>query len=108
MPQLLDALERARNAASLTWEELAARAGIDPASVRPAAGEAIDPPLSALVAMARALGLDLVLVPAGLVPELDAFIRSGGRLLGQPSGVSAPPSIVDVLARLPRDGDRPR
>ena len=58
----------------------------------------IDPRLSTVMVLARALGLDLMLVPAALRPEVEGFVQSGGRVLGQPSGVAAPPSIVDTLA----------
>jgi hypothetical protein len=32
-----------------------------------------------------------------LRPDLEDFVRSGGRFLGQPSGIGAPPSLVDEL-----------
>ena len=57
----------------------------------------IDPKLSTLLEMVRALGMELLLVPAVLRPELEAFVRAGGRLLGQPEGASAPRSIVTAL-----------
>jgi hypothetical protein len=44
------------------------------------------------------LGLELMPVPATLRPQLEDFVRSGGRLLGQPAGVGAPPSIAQSLA----------
>ena len=48
--------------------------------------------------MARVLGMQLVAVPADLLPALQAFIQSGGKFLGQPTGAEAPPSVVDSLA----------
>jgi hypothetical protein len=57
----------------------------------------IDPRLSFLIVMARALGMDIMLVPSALRPDLEEFARSGGKLLGQPVGVGAPASIVDGL-----------
>lgn len=47
--------------------------------------------------LARTLGMDLMLVPKTLRPDLEDFVRSGGRFLGQPSGIGAPPSLVDQL-----------
>lgn len=57
----------------------------------------IDPRLSTLLVLARTLGMDLMLVPRSLRPDLEDFVRSGGRFLGQPSGIGAPPSLVDEL-----------
>jgi hypothetical protein len=58
----------------------------------------IDPRLSTLTELARALGLELMTVPSALRPVLEDFVRSGGRVLGQPAGIGAPPSIVETLA----------
>lgn len=59
----------------------------------------IDPRVSTLMVLVRALGLELALVPAALKPAVEDFLRSGGRVVAQPAGIGAPPSIVDVIAR---------
>jgi hypothetical protein len=55
--------------------------------------------MSTVVVLMRVLGLDLLLVPAALKPTVEDFLRSGGRVIAQPAGVSAPASIVDVVTR---------
>lgn len=90
-------LVRARRAAGLTQGQLAARAGLSRLTVHRVEHGQIDPRLSTLVEMARALGIELLAVPAALRPELETFVRAGGKLLGQPEGASAPRSIVSVL-----------
>jgi DNA-binding XRE family transcriptional regulator len=59
------------------------------------AGE-VDPRISTCTVLMRALGLDIVRVPAPLQPAALDFIRSGGRIVGQAEGISAPASIVSV------------
>ncbi len=98
MIQLVAELENARKAAGLTQEALATRAGLSRMTVQRIEGGQIDPRLSSLLEMARMLGLELMTVPAALRPQLEDFVRSGGRLLGQPAGVGAPPSIAQSLA----------
>ncbi|NCT99748.1 MAG: helix-turn-helix transcriptional regulator [Comamonadaceae bacterium] len=93
---ILDDLEAARKASSLTQAELAERAGVNRMTVgRLEAG--LDPRLSTLQELARALGLELMLVPRELRPAIDDFVRAGGRLVAQPAGVGAPQSVVDLL-----------
>jgi len=58
-----------------------------------------DPRLATFYEMARALNMEMVLVPRHLHKEVEQFIQSGGRVLGQPPGVGAPLSLVDLLAR---------
>ena len=98
MIQLTEELEKARKAAGLSQEALATRAGLSRMTVQRIESGQIDPRLSTLLEMARALGLELMPVPAALRPQLEDFVRSGGRLLGQPAGVGAPPSIAQSLA----------
>lgn len=94
---ILDELQNARKAAGLTHDMLAQRAGLSRMTVQRTEAGKIDPRLSTLLVLARSLGMDLMLVPKSLRPDLENFVRSGGRFLGQPSGVGAPPSLVDEL-----------
>jgi len=104
---LIDALRSARRAAGLSQEELAARAGVSRMTVQKVEAGAIDPRLSTVTVLMRVLGLEVVLAPSPLKPAVDDFLRASGRLLAQPAGVGAPPSIVDVLLNTP-PSRRPR
>ena len=94
---VLDELKKARKASGLTHDMLAQRAGVSRMTVQRTEAGKIDPRLSTLLVLARTLGMDLMLVPKSLRPDLEDFVRSGGRFLGQPSGVGAPPSLIDEL-----------
>lgn len=94
---IVDELHHARKAAGLTHDMLALRAGVSRMTVQRTEAGKIDPRLSTLLVLARSLGMDLMLVPKALRPDLEDFVRSGGRFLGQPSGIGAPPSLVDEL-----------
>lgn len=90
---IIDTLESARKAQGLTQGELAQRAGTSRLTVgRVESG--FDPKLATVYELARALGLELLLVPKVLAGEVQAFIQSGGRVLAQPSGAGAPDSVV--------------
>lgn len=96
----------ARRAAGLHQAELGARAGVSRMTVgRIEGGE--DLRLSTALELLHALGLDLMVVPRALQPELQAFVQSGGRVLGQAAGVGAPPSVVDLLALKPPPVQQP-
>lgn len=95
---IVQILEQARKTQGLTQEDLAKRAGTSRITVgRVEAG--FDPKLSTIYEMARAMGLELTLVPKALAAEVQAFLRSGGRTLGQPQGASAPPSVVELAGK---------
>jgi transcriptional regulator with XRE-family HTH domain len=96
---LIDTLAQARKAAGLTQADLAERSGLSRMTVQRQEGGQLDPRLSTLHEMGRTLGLELIAVPASLTAELQAFIQSGGRFLAQPTGVEAPPSVVDQLGK---------
>lgn len=108
MSKIIQELKSARQAAGLSQERLADKAGLHRMSVQKIEAEDMDPKLSTLQVMARALGMDLMLVPATLRPSLEDFVRSGGKFLGQPAGVAAPPSIVDDILnkKTPRTGTK--
>jgi DNA-binding XRE family transcriptional regulator len=90
-------LESARRAAGVSQQQLASRAGLSRMTVQRTESREIDPKLSTVIEIARALGMDVMLVPTVLRPDLENFVRSGGRYLAQPPGGDAPPSIVDTL-----------
>jgi transcriptional regulator with XRE-family HTH domain len=94
---LIDEFSVARKAARLTQAELAGKSGLTRMTVQRTESGGIDPRLSTLKEMARVLGLEIMLVPQELREPLQAFVRSGGRVLGQPVGAEAPPSVADIL-----------
>lgn len=102
------AFAKARRAAGLSQAELAERAGVSRMTVQKLEAGTIDPRASTLDVLARELGLELVFVPRSLSDAVDDFLRSGGRVVAQPAGVAAPPSIVDTLTAPPdvRSGAR--
>lgn len=99
MSFLIEELEAARKAADLSQEQLAISAGLSRMTVQRTEAGQIDPRLSSVAAIAKTLGMDLMLVPTALRPELESFVRSGGRFLGQPAGSGAPLSIAQTLAQ---------
>ena len=95
---IVEMLETVRKVKGLRQEDLAKLAGTSRVTVgRVEAG--FDPRLSTVYELARALGLELTLVPKALAGEVQAFIQSGGEVLGQPSGVAAPESVVAQALR---------
>ncbi|WP_422842895.1 helix-turn-helix transcriptional regulator [Acidovorax sp. M2(2025)] len=96
---LIPALAATRKAHHMTQAELAQRAGLSRMTVQRTEGGDLDPRYSTLAEMARVLGLDIIAVPSSLRPSLEAFVQAGGKFLGQPQGVDAPPSVVDSLSR---------
>jgi transcriptional regulator with XRE-family HTH domain len=94
---LIQDLEAVRQQAGLTQADLAQAAGVNRMTVsRIEAG--FDPRLSTLYELIRALDMDVLLVPKALKQEVQGFIQSGGRLLGQAPGIDAPKSVVQLLA----------
>ena len=98
---LIASLAASRKAQNITQAQLAERAGLSRMAVQRTETGDVDPRYSTVAEMARVLGMQLVAVPADLVPALQAFIQSGGKFLGQPVGADAPPSVVDVYAAEP-------
>lgn len=105
---LVQELVRLRKAHGLNQRALAKAAGLPRDTVSKVEAGVSDPQLSTLMAYAQALGVEFMTVPPALRGELEAFVRSGGRWLGQPTGVGAPRSIVDeVLERAGPDEEFP-
>ena len=97
VPKISAELRAARRAAGLNQDDLATRAGLSRKTVNRLETGAIDPRLSTLEVATRALGMEIMLVPSAIRADIEAFVQSGGKLLGQPVGVDAPASIVDVV-----------
>ena len=103
MSKLATELVQARRAHGLTQAELAEKAGLSRMAVQKAESGTTDPRLSTLQVMARAMGMELMLVPSEIRADLEQFVQSGGRLLGQRAGIDAPASVVDqLIKRQPR------
>jgi transcriptional regulator with XRE-family HTH domain len=92
---IISELGSARRAAKLSQQALAEKAGVARLTVSRVESARDDVRLSTLLVLARALGLELMLVPSALRPELENFVSAGGRYVGQASGIDAPRSIVD-------------
>jgi DNA-binding XRE family transcriptional regulator len=97
MSEIVAELVRARIAAGLTQDTLATQAGISRMTLQRMEAGKNDPRLSTLLVLARTLGMDMMMVPKDLRPDLENFVQAGGRFLGQSSGIGAPPSLVDEL-----------
>src|SRR5690606_20969904 len=97
MSTLFTQLASARHHLGLSQAQLADRAGLSRMAVQKAESGATDPRLSTLEVMARAMGMELMLVPSAIRRDLQQCVQSGGRLLGQPPGVEAPGSVVDEV-----------
>lgn len=98
MLSIVDSLTASRKAQRLSQQELADRSGTSRMTVvRVEAAQ--DPRLSTVYELARALGLELMLVPKSLSEEVQSFVRSGGKMLGQREGASAPPSLASIASK---------
>lgn len=97
MSNIIEELAQVRRSSHLSQGELAKRGALSRMTVQRTEAGAIDPRLSTLATMAKALGMDIMLVPTALRPDLENFVRAGGKFLGQATGIEAPPSVVDEL-----------
>jgi predicted transcriptional regulator len=99
VPKIVTELQAARRAAGLNQDKLSTRSGLSRKTVNRLEIGAIDPRLSTLEVIARALGMEIMLVPSAIRADIEAFVQSGGKVLGQPVGVDAPASIVDEVLK---------
>jgi len=102
MSILSDQLAVARRSAGMTQAELAKRAGVNRSTITDIETGAVDPAVDTLLSISRALGMEPLLVPKWLHNEVIGFIRSGGKIIGQPPGIGAPLSVVDELLKTRR------
>ena len=95
---LFDSIRLAREAQGLSQRALGDRAGVPQASISKVESGAVDPQVSTLTALARAMGLELMLVPRHAVPAVQSLLRTIGT--GAPSRESADTRIeLDAMRR---------
>jgi transcriptional regulator with XRE-family HTH domain len=95
--QIATALTVARRRAALSQRALGAKVGLAQSHISKIERAAIDPQISSLMEIARTLGLELMLVPAQLVPAVQALEREA-----TPDPRGTPSAIDHDLNRLAR------
>lgn len=103
MSNIAKRLEQVRRAQNKSQQQLAQMTGINRMTISKIENEQTDPRLSSIYELARALGMELMLIPKSIKPQLESIIRSNGRVVGQPEGVDAPVSIVTQLIKETRE-----
>lgn len=76
-------LKAAREARGLSQRALSKTAGVPQGHISKIENGAVDLRLSSLIALARALDLELTLVPRKAVPAVQAVVRSSERTAGE-------------------------
>lgn len=71
-------LREGRQRAKLTQDQLATRAGLSRVNYRAVETGTTAPRASTLINIARALGMEMMLIPKEIVPAVQAMLRSGG------------------------------
>lgn len=74
--QIADTLKAAREGLALSQRALGESVGLPQSHVSKIEGGAVDLKLSSLIELARALGLDVMLVPRKFVPAVQSIIRN--------------------------------
>src|ERR1700676_819300 len=95
--QIAASLTAARRRAQLSQHALGAKVGLAQSHISKIERAAIDPQVSSLMEIARTLGLELMLVPAQLVPAVQALEREA-----TPDPRRTPSAIDHDLNRLAR------
>lgn len=77
MPAILTALRNARLSKGMTQKDLGKRVGLPQSHVSKIESGGVDPQLSSLIEMARALEMELVLVPRKQLNAIAAMTEAG-------------------------------
>jgi transcriptional regulator with XRE-family HTH domain len=77
---IIKALRQARRERGLSQHELSARVGIPQSHISKIESGAVDIQLSSLVQLARALDLEVKLIPRKALPAVEGIVRSMGEL----------------------------
>jgi HTH-type transcriptional regulator / antitoxin HipB len=92
--QIVATLIATRHRAGLSQRALGAKVGLAQSHISKIERAAVDPQVSNLLEIARALGLELMLIPTQLVPAVQALQREAAR-----DSRRAPSAIDDDLTR---------
>lgn len=96
MYKIAQDLRAFRKAQRLTQQEVADRSGLSRVTINRIESGAVDPLGSTLQTYVQALNAEYLVVPRELMPQLEAFIKAGGKLVAQPEGAGAPKSAVQL------------
>ncbi len=88
-------LKAARESKGLSQRELGAKSGVPQGHISRIENGAVDLRLSSLVALARALDLELTLIPRKIVPAVRSIVRSSTRGTVQDGEVVRPAYSLD-------------
>lgn len=94
---IIDRLRAARRVAGVTQRELSRRTGITQSHISLIENGAVEPGLPSIIQIARALELELVVVPKKLVPAVNGIIRGN-----EPIGQLTPEQGATALRQLQR------
>jgi transcriptional regulator with XRE-family HTH domain len=79
------ALKAARKSKGLSQRALSEKAGVPQAHISKIENGTVDLRLSSLIALARALDLELALVPRKAMPAVQSIVRGSGPASGEPA-----------------------
>ncbi len=104
---LAETLKKARLAHGLSQRALSAKIGVPQGHISKIESGQVDLKASSLIELARALGLELMLVPRSLVPVVSSFARQAkveaSPIAGEDSSVS---EVKDELAKVQKEAAR--
>jgi len=92
---IIQAMKTARNEQHLSQRDLSATSGIAQSHISKIENGSVDITLSTLVALARALGLEIMLVPRKLIPVVKSITKGTRQDLKHSSGIPEPAYRLD-------------
>lgn len=99
--EIIEVLRAARQARQLSQRALSAKAGVPQSHISKIENGGSDIRLSSLIELARALELELVLVPRRLLPAVQGILRSSpAQLTGSRDSYPQIADALKILARL--------
>lgn len=102
---LITELVSSRKRLKLTQADVAKAAGLSRMTVQRIEAGEIDPRLTTVLEMSRALQLDVVVVPAILRQEVEAFVQSKVRSLERLPAEAAAASVTEMVAAPDAEGN---